>query len=127
MFLYSIDEAFFDVTQYLSLYQVTAKELAEQIMGDVKETTGITATAGIGTNLYLAKVALDITAKQVKDNMGYLDEELYQKTLWNHRPLTDFWSNGKANGSAAPLRVRHHQIGRHRIKPTLYTFHGSIK
>lgn len=92
--VYSIDEAFFDVTQYLSLYQVTAKELAEQIMGDVKETTGITATAGIGTNLYLAKVALDITAKQVKDNMGYLDEELYQKTLWNHRPLTDFWRVG---------------------------------
>ncbi len=92
--VYSIDEAFLDVTHYLSLYQVTAKELAERIMGDVKETTGITATAGIGTNLYLAKVALDITAKQVKDNMGYLDEELYQKTLWNHRPLTDFWRVG---------------------------------
>ncbi len=92
--VYSIDEAFLDVTHYLSLYQLTAKELAVQIMSDIKKNTGITATAGIGTNLYLAKVALDITAKHVKDNIGYLDEELYQKTLWNHRPLTDFWRVG---------------------------------
>lgn len=92
--VYSIDEAFLDVTHYLSLYQFTARELAEEIMGDIKETTGITATAGVGTNLYLAKVALDITAKHIKDNIGYLDEELYQKTLWNHRPLTDFWRVG---------------------------------
>lgn len=92
--VYSIDEAFLDVTHYLSLYQLTAKELAVQIMADIKESTGITATAGIGTNLYLAKVALDITAKHVKDNIGYLDEELYQKTLWKHRPLTDFWRVG---------------------------------
>lgn len=92
--VYSIDEAFLDVTHYLSLYQLTAKELAVQIMADIKESTRITATAGIGTNLYLAKVALDITAKHVKDNIGYLDEELYQKTLWKHRPLTDFWRVG---------------------------------
>ncbi len=92
--VYSIDEAFLDVTHYLSLYQLTAKELAVQIMADIKESTGITATAGIGTNLYLAKVALDITAKHVKDNIGYLDEELYRKTLWKHRPLTDFWRVG---------------------------------
>lgn len=92
--VYSIDEAFLDVTHYLSLYQLTAKELAVQIMADIKESTGITATAGIGTNLYLAKVALDITAKHVKDNIGYLDEEMYQKTLWKHRPLTDFWRVG---------------------------------
>lgn len=92
--VYSIDEAFLDVTHYLSLYQLTPKELAVKIMADIKKTTGITATAGIGTNLYLAKVALDITAKHVKDNIGYLDEKRYQKELWNHRPLTDFWRVG---------------------------------
>ena len=92
--VYSIDEVFLDVTQYLSLYQCTGKELAIRIMEDIKKTTGITATAGIGTNLYLAKVALDITAKRVKDHIGYLDEALYQKTLWKHRPLTDFWRIG---------------------------------
>lgn len=92
--VYSIDEAFLDVTDYLSMYRISAKELAVRIMADIKESTGITATAGIGTNLYLAKVALDITAKHVKDNVGYLDEKLYQKTLWNHRPLTDFWRVG---------------------------------
>lgn len=92
--VYSIDEAFMDVTDYLRLYKMEAKELAVQIMADIKKETGITATAGIGTNLYLAKIALDITAKHVKDNIGYLDEEKYCKTLWNHRPLTDFWRVG---------------------------------
>lgn len=91
---YSIDEAFLDVTDYLSLYRISARELAVRIMEDIRESTGITATAGIGTNLYLAKVALDITAKHVKDNVGYLNEELYQKNLWDHRPLTDFWRVG---------------------------------
>ncbi len=93
--VYSIDEVFLDVTPYLSMYQLTAKELAVTIMEDIKNTTGIPATAGIGTNLYLAKVALDITAKHVEDNIGYLDEKIYQKTLWNHRPITDFWRVGK--------------------------------
>lgn len=92
--VYSIDEAFFDVTNYLSMYRLTARELAIRIMDDVKASTGITATAGIGTNLYLAKVALDITAKHVKDNIGYLDEELYIRNLWRHKPLTDFWRVG---------------------------------
>ena len=92
--VYSIDEAFLDVTAYLSLYQLTARELAKKIMADIRETTGIPAAAGIGTNLYLAKVALDITAKHVQENIGCLDEELYRKTLWNHRPLTDFWRVG---------------------------------
>lgn len=92
--VYSIDEAFLDVTDYLQLYQMSARELAETIMKDVKSDTGITATAGIGTNLYLAKVSLDIMAKHVKDNIGYLDEELYQKNLWEHKPLTDFWRIG---------------------------------
>lgn len=92
--VYSIDEAFLDVTDYLFLYQMEAKELAVKIMEDVKSSTGITATAGIGTNLYLAKVALDITAKHAKDYIGYLDEELYRKELWNHQPLQDFWRVG---------------------------------
>lgn len=92
--VYSIDEAFLDVTDYLPLYRISARELAVKMMEDIKKQTGITATAGIGTNLYLAKIALDITAKHVKDNIGYLDEELYRKNLWNHKPLTDFWRIG---------------------------------
>lgn len=92
--VYSIDEAFLDVTNYLEMYRLTAKELAMKMLKDIEQATGITATAGIGTNLYLAKVALDITAKHVPDNIGYLDEELYRKTLWNHKSLTDFWRIG---------------------------------
>lgn len=92
--VYSIDECFLDVTKYLKLYQLDAKELAKKITTDVLNTTGITATVGIGTNLYLAKVSLDITAKHNQDNMGYLNEELYQKELWHHQPLTDFWQIG---------------------------------
>lgn len=92
--VYSIDEAFLDVTDYLSMYQVTAKELGIRIMKDIMDCTGIPATCGIGTNLYLAKVALDITAKHVADHIGILTEETYQKTLWNHRPITDFWRIG---------------------------------
>ena len=107
--VYSIDESFFDVTHYLALYHLTAKELAEKIMADVFQTTGITAAAGIGTNLYLTKVALDITAKHTEDHIGYLDEELYRKTLWNHRPLTDFWRIGSGTvrrlGSAGILTM----------------------
>lgn len=92
--VYSIDEVFMDVTNYLHLYQMTPKELAVRIMKDVYDTTGITATCGIGTNMYLAKIALDITAKHVVDNIGTLDEETYQKQLWSHKPITDFWRVG---------------------------------
>ncbi len=92
--VYSIDEVFMDVTNYLPMYQMTAKELSIKIMEDVLRTTGITASCGIGTNLYLAKIALDITAKHVSDHIGILDEETYCKTLWNHKPLTDFWRVG---------------------------------
>ena len=99
--VYSIDEVFMDVTDYLSMYQMTAEELAVMIMEDVRKTTGITATCGIGTNLYLAKIALDITAKHAKENIGVLDEESYRNTLWRHKPLTDFWRVGK--GIAARL------------------------
>ena len=92
--VYSIDEVFMDVTQYLDLYQLTARQLALRIMSDIKNSTGVVATAGIGTNLYLAKIALDIMAKRVPDHIGFLNEELFQKNLWNHKPLTDFWRIG---------------------------------
>lgn len=93
--VYSIDEAFLDVTSYLSLYKMNPIELAKVIMKDIFDTTGITATAGVGTNMYLAKIALDITAKHVSDNIGYLDEEKYKDELWHHTPLTDFWQVGR--------------------------------
>lgn len=93
--VYSIDEVFMDVTDYLGMYQMTARELAITIMQDVYLTTGITATCGIGTNLYLAKIALDIVSKHAYEHIGELDEETYCRTLWNHRPITDFWRVGK--------------------------------
>ncbi|MDO5555140.1 MAG: DNA repair protein [Clostridia bacterium] len=92
--VYSIDEAFLDVTKYLSFYHKNAEELANLILNDIYKTYGLTATAGIGTNLYLTKIALDITAKHSLTNIGYLDEEKYQKELWHHKPLTDFWQVG---------------------------------
>ena len=92
--VYSIDEAFLDVTDYLKMYGMSAKELGQRIMKDVLDTTGVTATCGVGTNLYLAKVALDITAKHASDHIGILDEESYKQILWDHRPLTDFWRVG---------------------------------
>lgn len=98
--VYSIDEVFIDVTSYLKIYDVTARELAAMIINDVYQQTGITATAGIGTNLYLCKVAMDIVAKHIKpDEKGLriasLNEMLYRQYLWKHRPLTDFWRLGK--------------------------------
>ena len=99
--VYSIDEAFLDITDYLLMYGTDAKELSMRIMRDIYDNTGITATCGIGTNLYLAKIALDITAKHVPDHIGILDEEAYRNTLWNHRPITDFWRVGP--GIAASL------------------------
>lgn len=93
--VYSIDEVFMDVTDYLGMYGMPAKQLAIMIMQDVYETTGITATCGIGTNLYLAKIALDITAKRNKEHIGELDEESYCRLHWNHKPLTDFWRIGR--------------------------------
>lgn len=92
--VYSIDEAFMDVTDYLNLYQMSARELGIKITSDIYEKLGIRATCGIGTNLYLAKVALDISAKHAADFIGELTEESYRKTLWNHKPLTDFWRIG---------------------------------
>lgn len=93
--VYSIDEAFMDVTDYLTLYGMSARELGKTIIGEIYEKLGIRASCGIGTNLYLTKVALDISAKHAEDFIGELDEETYRETLWNHRPLTDFWRFGK--------------------------------
>ncbi|MDO4868868.1 MAG: DNA repair protein [Bacillota bacterium] len=92
--VYSIDEAFIDVTAYLHMYRSDARQLAVRVMNDIYEQIGVRATCGVGTNLYLTKIALDITAKHSPDFIGFLDEETYRKTLWNHRPLTDFWRIG---------------------------------
>lgn len=98
--VYSIDEMFADVTAYLGTYKMTAHELAMTMIRDVLKTTGITATAGIGTNLYLCKVAMDIVAKRIpadKDGVriAELDEMTYRQKLWDHKPLTDFWRFGR--------------------------------
>lgn len=92
--VYSIDEAFMDVTDYLALYRMSARELGQRIMDDIYRAAGVRATCGVGTNLYLAKIALDITAKHSTDFIGELDEESYRKSLWDHKPLTDFWRIG---------------------------------
>ena len=92
--VYSIDECFIDATPYLSLYRTDARSLAQQLMDDVREECGICATAGIGTNLFLAKVALDVTAKHVDDHIGYLDEREFRRKIWHHRPITDIWGIG---------------------------------
>ena len=104
--VYSIDEVFIDVTDYMRSYRMSVRELTTKIIHDVYATTGITATAGIGTNMYLAKVAMDIVAKHVAADkngvrIGELDEMTYRQMLWNHRPLTDFWRVGR--GTAARL------------------------
>ena len=93
--VYSIDECFLDVTSYLKMYKLTAKELAKKIIDDVYDTLNICATVGIGTNLFLAKVALDITAKHSVSNMGYLDEDEFKKQIWHHKPITDIWNIGR--------------------------------
>lgn len=98
--VYSIDEVFIDATAYLKTYGMTPRELARKMIRDVLETTGITATAGIGTNLFLCKVAMDIVAKKIQPDrdgvrIAELDEMQYRQLLWNHRPLTDFWRVGR--------------------------------
>lgn len=100
MFVYSIDEVFIDITKYLNTYKMTPRELVTKIIKNVYDETGITATAGIGTNLYLCKIAMDIVAKHTQpDKYGVriagLDEITYRKYLWGHKPLTDFWRVGK--------------------------------
>ena len=98
--VYSIDEVFIDATPYLRTYRMTPRQLVQRLILDVQNTTGLTATAGIGTNLYLCKIAMDILAKHAEpDEYGIraaeLDELTYRKTLWNHQPLTDFWRIGR--------------------------------
>ena len=106
--VYSIDEVFIDATDYLETYRLSARELAMKMMKDVLRETGITATAGIGTNLYLAKIAMDIMAKRTEPDadgvrIAELNETSYRRQLWDHRPLTDFWRVGK--GSARKLEA----------------------
>ena len=108
--VYSIDEVFIDATNYLKMYKMTPYEITNKIIKDILKETGITATGGIGTNLYLAKVAMDIMAKHIKEDsdgvrIAYLDEKLYKEKLWNHTPLTDFWRVGK--GYAKKLEDNH--------------------
>lgn len=98
--VYSIDEVFIDISHYLKTYGLSPMELCQKMVKDVYTTTGITATAGIGTNLYLAKIAMDIVAKKMPADkngvrIAYLDEQLYREKLWTHQPLTDFWRVGK--------------------------------
>ncbi|MGM9549322.1 MAG: DNA methylase [Faecousia sp.] len=113
--VYSVDEVFIDATNYLNLYRLSPRELAMQMILEVLETTGITATAGIGTNLYLAKVAMDIVAKHIPADkngvrIAQLDETRYRQELWSHRPLTDFWRVGR--GYAKKLeKVGLHTMG----------------
>lgn len=93
--VYSIDEYFIDITPYLPLYKKTPRQLAQMLLDAVLEATKIYATVGIGTNLFLAKIALDILAKHASDFIGYLDESLFKETIWYHQPLTDIWQIGK--------------------------------
>ena len=98
--IYWIDEFFIDVTHYLSTYNMTARTLAMTMIQDILDTTGITATAGIGTNMYLCKIAMDIVAKHIEPDknsvrIAELDEMSYRRLLWNHKPLTDFWRVGR--------------------------------
>lgn len=98
--VYSIDEVFMDVTDYLQTYRLSPRDLAMKMILEVLETTGITATAGIGTNLYLCKVAMDVMAKHIPSDengvrIAFLDEMTYRRELWSHRPITDFWRVGR--------------------------------
>lgn len=125
--VYSIDEVFMDVTSYTRIYKMTAHELAVKIIRDVLQRTGITATAGIGTNMYLCKIAMDIVAKHIpadKDGVriAELDETSYRQQLWDHRPITDFWRVGhgiaeklaiigiETMGQVARLSVQHEEL-----------------
>ena len=97
--VYSIDECFIDATDYLKMYNMKAKEFAQKLTSEILEKLHIPSSVGIGNNMYLAKIALDITAKHSPDRVGWLNEEKYRKTLWKHRPITDFWqiSTGTAS------------------------------
>ena len=97
--VYSIDESFLDVTDYLKMYNKSPYEIAKFLINQIAFQTHVPATVGIGTNMFLAKIALDITAKKSPEHIGYLDEEKFKKELWTHKPITDFWqiAGGTAN------------------------------
>ncbi len=112
IFAYSVDEVFIDATSYLKINNITPHEFARRMISEVLRNTGITATAGIGTNLYLAKVAMDIVAKHIKEDadgvrIAELDEKSYRTTLWDHSPITDFWRVGKGYASRLATKGIH--------------------
>lgn len=124
--VYSIDECFIDATPYLSLYGTTPRAFARTLMDAVFAETGICATAGIGTNLFLAKVALDVTAKHANDGIGALDEATFRRTIWDHKPITDIWNIGP--GIAARLAAHGAHTLRdvaHMREKTLYREFGA--
>ena len=112
IYVYSIDECFINLSPYLVMYKKTPRELTKMLMDAIYENFGICATGGIGTNMFLAKVALDVQAKHKPDHIAYLDEETFRKTMWHHRPLTDIWNIGK--GTARRLE-RHGIVDLHGI------------
>lgn len=115
IYVYSIDESFLDITDYLSIYKKTPKEFVRFLIEEIARRTHIPATAGIGTNLYLAKIALDITAKKSPDRIGYLDEALFQKTLWDHTPSPILGHREGDRGAARPQGRLYD--ARHRLSP----------
>ena len=115
IYVYSIDEAFMDVTDYLERYSRTAKEMAVFLMEEVRRRVGVRATAGVGSNMYLCKIALDITAKHAPDFIGVLDEESFKEKLWDHTPLTDFWRIGRG------LETRLHRLGLYTMRQIAHT------
>ena len=128
--VYSVDEAFLDVTHYLAMYRMNAKELGLRIMQDIYETTGIRATCGIGTNLYLCKIALDIMAKKSPDFVGALNEARYRRLLWDHLPLTDFWSIGGGTvrrlANYKAFRPSGHSLSSGQVLPWDYDREGGL-
>ncbi len=115
IYVYSIDEVFMDVTDYLERYNKTSKEMAVFLMEEVRKRVGVRATAGIGSNMYLCKIALDITAKHAADFIGILDEESFREKLWDHTPLTDFWRIGRG------LEARLHRLGLYTMRQIAHT------
>ena len=106
IYVYSIDESFIFVSPYLRMYKMSARELARKVIADIQKTVGTLSTCGIGTNLYLCKIALDIKAKHAPDFIAELNEETYRQELWDHKPLTDFWRVGPGTEN----RLRNHGI-----------------
>lgn len=117
--VYSIDECFIDATPYLQLYDMDVKSFAKRLMGAVREETGITATAGIGPNLFLCKVALDVTAKHADDGIGVLDSESFMREIWFHQPITDIWGIGPGIAARLAKHGAHDLAGVCALNPAL--------